>query len=120
MKPITQFQAVELLRAQMEEIPMFKVYYTMKSMKLKGIHQPTTKLMRACFAIHSAGLPITTALLSAMLDKDAGTLVQSLHLLGDKSCLILKRKNKHRGRGGPYEWSVHPVFLNHFYGEEDE
>jgi len=92
----------------------------MKLMKLKGIHEATTTLMRACFAIHSAGLPVTTSLLSAMLNKNAGALVQSLHLLGGRRIIKIKRKDKHRGRGGPYEWRVHPVFINHFYGEKDE
>jgi len=120
-KPITENQAIELLQTMMDEIPNHKVYFTMREMKLKGMRSTTINYMRACLAIYSAGLPITSALVDTLLDKNPYTSLQALHNLGDKNCLLFKRGNKSRwGRGGAYEWVIHPVFLKHFYGEIDE
>jgi len=115
-KVITELQAIELLQTMMDEIPIFKVYYTMREMKLKRLHTSTVKYMRACLAIHLSGLPITTDLLSAIIDVKRVSTIPMLHSLGDKNCLVLKRMHGKKN----YEWVVHPVFLKHFYGEIDE
>lgn len=115
-KPITDLQAVELLQTIMEEIPAFKVYYTMKEMRLQRLHRSAVNYMRACVAIHSAGLPITTGLIGALVHKSVGNTLTMLHSLGDKNCLVLKRALDKRS----YEWAVHPLFLKYFYGDKDE
>lgn len=124
-KPITDLQAVELVQTMMKEIPIWKIHYTFKLMKLKNIRQPTKEKMRGCLALHSVGLPITTELLAAVLGLTKKTqrygLIGSLHGLGDKYCLVLKRGDKQSiGPGEPYEWAVHSLFLKYFYGGEDE
>jgi len=112
-KPITQMQALELLRNTMKEIENWRVLFAFKRMKLKHMREPTVNLMRACLAVHQHGLPVTTNLVGAMLEAQGRartTLHSRLHALGDKHCLVLKRMGN-TGRGSPYEWVVDPVFL---------
>ena len=113
---MTDFQAVELIRNQMEEIPIHRVYYTMKQMRIKPVTPKMVKRMRGCLSIHLMGLPITTRLLGEVLNRPSGGLPQPLHNLGDKNCLVLKRGSKRTG----HEWVVHPVFMRHYNGEIDD
>ena len=121
-QPITEMQAIEILRNTMKEIPAYKVYYTMKLMKLSRIYAVTVRKMRACLAIHLHGLPITTTLLNSVVkeaptDSDLPGAVTLLHSLGDKNCLALKRGTKSKKR---LQWMVSPVFLKYYNGEMED
>jgi len=120
-KALTEEKAVEkvvgIMKHIMEEIPHHKVYFTMREMKLRRISEATTDYMKACLAIHSCGFPITTFWVQKILGKDRASLAQTLHGLGDKNCLTMKRKVQ-SGRGGAYEWVINPVFLKYYNGEQ--
>lgn len=121
-QPITEMQAIEIIRNTMKEIPAYKVYYTMKLMNLSRIYAVTVKKMRACLAIHLHGLPITTPLLNSVLiespsQSDLPGAVTILHSLGDKNCLVMKRGTKSKKR---LEWVVSPVFLKYYNGEMED
>jgi len=118
--PITEMQAIEILRNIMNQIPHHKVYFTMKELKLRRIRTETVDMMRACLAIHHSGLPITTELISILLGKTRGYLAGSLHGLGDKQCLTLKRGESSKGRGDPCQWLINPLFIKYYNGEKDE
>ena len=114
MSDINDMQALEAIANIMEKIPNENVYGTMRSMKLRRIRTPTVNYMRACLALHSVGLPITSNLV-AFLTKtlpfsaaDISATVCALHNLGDKHCIVLKRSDAQRRH---YEWVVDPVFL---------
>jgi len=117
---MTEFQAVEIIRNKMEEIPVWKVYYTMKLMKLNPVTTTMAQRMRECVAIHLLGLPITTDLLGAVEGKQRKrqryNLASRLHNLGDKHCLTLKRGITAKG----LQWMVHPVFLRHYNGKAEK
>ena len=111
--PITQMQAIELLRNTMNELENWRILFAFKRMKLKHMREQTVNLMKACLSAHQYGLPITTDLMGAILDaqgRKQTAISSKLHTLGDKHCLVLKRGIT-RGRGAPYEWLVDPVFL---------
>jgi len=105
---MTEMQALEHLMNIMDQIPNENVYGTMRSMKLKRIKTPGVNYMRACLALHSVNLPITTSLVAALTNKRKSTTLSALHGLGDKHCLVLKRSDEKRGY---YEWIIDPVFL---------
>lgn len=118
--PITQMQAIEILKNVMNDIPYYKVYFTMREMKIKGIFKKTVELMRACLAINHVGLPITTKLVSSLLDKGRQTATVSLHILGDKQCLTMIRRESSTGAGLPIHWLVNPLFMKYFNRENSE
>lgn len=114
-EPLTEMQAIEAIKDIMNQIEYHTIYFTFKSMKIKHIRKPTVETMRACLALHLSGLPVTSSLLSHILDfktkSQMSAIVGRLHQLGDKHCLTLKRM----GSGGiGFEWAVNPVFLKHY------
>ena len=121
-QPITEMQAIELIRNTMKEIPTHKVFFTMKLMKLTRIYAVTVQKMKACLALHLHGLPITTSLLTSLMKEspnlsDMSGAISTLHSLGDKNCLVLKRG---MGTAKHLEWMVSPVFLKYYNGEMED
>jgi len=120
---IPQSQVVEMIHSQMEKIPTYKIYYTMKMMRVKPLVQTRVDKMRACFAISKVGLPITTHLLGWVLGigerRRRYGLVRVLHTLGDKQCLTLKRGSR-VGMGYPHEWIVSALFRKYYDGDWEE
>ena len=121
-QPITEMQAIEIIRNTMKEIPAYKVYYTMKLMKLTRIYSATVEKLRACLAIHLHGLPVTTTLVASVIKKsptytDVSGIVTTLHSLGDKNCLVLKRGTRKMRN---LEWVISPTFMKYYNGEMED
>lgn len=107
--------AVELFEQVMnlfEKVPTHRVYFTLKMMKIKRVQERTVEYVRACVALHEAGLPVTTELIRAMgvSLKPLG----ALHTLGDKNVLTMKRG----GKSKLHIWTLNPAFLKHYYEGE--
>jgi len=111
MSQTTQ-DAIDLLIETKDKIPNYKVYYTMKGMNLKFIHPATVEYVKACLALHTFNLTITTNLVSKIMDK--GYSATMLHSLGDKHILVLKRSDK---KSINLEWIIDPTFLKYYEGE---
>ena len=110
MSAITQMQDIVLIQDYMKEIEPFRVTFALKRMKLKHIRTSTVKLMRACIALHDFGLPVSTDLVSTVLEARRTNILARLHTLGDKKCLLLKRRSI-KIPGHPLEWTIDPLFL---------
>ena len=112
MSAITQMQAVELIRDHMKKIEPTNIIFAFKRMRLKPIRTSTVELMAACIAIHDLGLPImprvVTAVFGGKTDKNQG-----LHTLGDKKCLLLKRRDINK-KPHHLEWTIDPLFLENY------
>lgn len=120
-------QAVELMQNRLQELHDIveatnHLNLTFRRMKVKYVQKTTRERMLGCLTIQEFGLPITAERLCYVLGFDPhdqnqrSNQLQSLHVLGDKHCLTMKRGTKEK----TYEWVVHPLFLKYFYGEEDE
>jgi len=113
MSAITQMQAMELVQNYVEKVEPFRVVFAFKRMKLKPIRTTTVDLMRVCLAIHDFGLPITTETTSLVSGIDRNNLISRLHTLGDRKCLLLKRRDI-SPQGQPLEWMIDPLFLENY------
>ena len=78
---------------------------------LKNIKKETVETVKACLAIQKFNLPITSYLVESLVGKIR---IGSLHMLGDKEVLILKRTGRQK-----LEWIINPIFLK-FYNREIE
>ena len=106
---LTPDEAILILKKETEKIENWKIVFAFKRMKVKPIYTASIELMKACIVLHNNGLPILTGLLSEIMNKSASTIGMSLHILGDKKCLIFKRGvNRAYGRN---EWMLNPLFM---------
>lgn len=105
-------QAIELIRDYYDKLENWRIVWAFKKLKMKFIREATVELMKVCLALNAYGLPITTRLASSILEKGVATIGMSLHILGDKKCLILKRGLT--GSYGSNEWVVSPLFMDNY------
>ena len=54
--------------------------------------------------------------MTTILKKVDKSVLAQLHNLGDRHVLVLKRSDV----GRPYEWTLSPVFRQHYYGSAEE
>ena len=117
MSAMTEMQAVELVQDHMKQIEPTNVYFAFKRMRMKHIRTSTVNTMRACIALHDYRLPITTRWVGIIkgIEKkeDQYGLGPQLHGLGDKKCLLLKRRDI-TVPGYPNEWTIDPIFLANY------
>ena len=113
MSAITQMQAMEMAQDYAKNIEEFRVVFAFKRMRLKLIRKTTVKLMSVCIAIHDFGLPITTETVSIVAGVDRSNILSRLHTLGDRKCLLLKRRDI-SPQGQPLEWMIDPLFLENY------
>lgn len=111
---MTEFQAIEVVRNVEREIPLGRIEIALRLMKVKPMRQSTKDKMRTCLAMHLLGLVITTDLFGAVrgIKKTRARYNQagSLHTLGDKKCLMLKRGKS----GQALQWLVSPAFMKQY------
>lgn len=111
---IAQFHLVELIRNKIYEVAPWRVETALRLMKVKPLRGDTIEKMRACVAIHLTGFPITTDLFGYVVGIENKhkryPQATSLHLLGDKNCLMLKRGK----RGTTLEWIVSESFMKYY------
>ncbi len=116
-KAMTDMQAVELIQDHMKQIEPFRVVFAFKRMRMKHIRKSTVDTMRACIALHDYRIPITTRWVGTIRGiekvKDQYGLSPQLHGLGDKKCLLLKRRDISI-MGHPNEWTIDPIFLANY------
>jgi hypothetical protein len=105
-----------LVKEKSEEVDEVKVYFTLRKMKLKHLKSSTIEAVKYAVALTELGLPITVPLMTALLGKVHESVLAQLHNLGDRHVLVLKRSDV----GGPYEWTLSPVFRQHYYGSAEE
>ena len=113
MSAITEMQAMELVQDYAKSIEPFRVVFAFKRMKLKPIRKSTVEFMRVCIAIHDFGLPITTEVVSLVSGVKRGNTISRLHTLGDRKCILLKRRDV-SPQGQPLEWTIDPLFLENY------
>lgn len=101
------------LTERMKQIDETWLYYTTRKYKAKRI-VGSLDLLKAIIVLHEAKLSITSLLLSALINRDQSSIVASMHMLGDKHIVTLKRKlgNRH------YEWLLNPQFEGYLYAKE--
>ena len=112
-KTLTAMQAMELVQDYAKDIEEFRVVFAFKRMRVKPIFKSTVALMKACIAIHDFGLPITTETLSLVTGSRRSNFTRRLHMLGDRKCLLLKRRDI-SPQGQPLEWTIDPLFLENY------
>lgn len=95
---------IKALKLTMENIDDVKLHFKLKQYHARFMHlqNPTLK---ACIALDQFGLMITTNIVSTLTNRDLQNVHKTLHCLGDKHLLVLKRKRRLR-----YEWLLHPTF----------
>ena len=114
----TDLERVEEIKERAREIENYRIYYTMKLMKVTPLTDKAVERMRMCLAIHEFGYPITTNLLGNVegTERRNGSyrLARPLHYLGDKNCLILRRGG---AKSKEHRWHVSPTFLRYYNGD---
>ena len=105
-------EIIDQIRDAMKEIPNHKIYFTLRSMRLKYVRKETVELVKACVILDEIGLPITISLISSILNIPESAATTRLHNLGDKHVLIL-----HRQGSRTFKWSLSNLFKKHYSGE---
>ena len=110
---LSDSEVFEKIMDSFNSIEDYRVYYTMKLMRIRTVTDKMVERMKACLAIQSVGSYVTTHLAGQVLKVEnrsqLGRLITALHNLGDRECLLLKRDFKHR-----ITWMVNPIFLKYF------
>ena len=112
-KPISIEGLSELIKRKVAMVPFECVYFVLRKMRVKPLKKQTVETMRICLAIHRLGFPITVSMVAGLRGRVQGTTTDSLHMLGDKKCLILLRGSRSRLS----RWIVSPDFLRYFNGD---
>jgi len=107
---------LELVRREASTIPTEQVYFALKKMRIKWIYTQTVETMRFCLAVHRLGLRVTSPLMAALRGNSESSVMETLHMLGDKKCLTLLRGSK-KDR---LQWIVSPIFLDHYDGGQGD
>lgn len=96
----------KLVHGEMEKVDDVRLFYELRRKQLKFFQKQTThiKLLIVLTKLH---LPITSAMVRFLLNKSSSHNIDSLHSLGDKHLLILKRVIGRR-----YEWMASPLLLD--------
>lgn len=103
---ISYGDAIKLIEKHYEEIPHYAIYYSMKQWGSPKVYKSTAKVVRMCVAIDDLGLPITSRMVSDLLDKNTNSLLTTLHNLGDQGILLLTSQTI----GNALVWIVNPKF----------
>ena len=124
-------EVLEYIQEHYDHVDEVQVYYVLRQYHVRKLRESGRELVRWCVAIERAGFTITSPLLSYVTGRSIGNLISTLHNLGDRHILILKRKPlaryKQRGHEATrffqhvaLEWQVHPAFLKYFNGVKEE
>lgn len=101
----TEQEVIQLVRREMEKLNESKVYFECRRAKIRYVYT-SLPIIRCVIALQNLGLPITTKMVSVVLDKSQSNVIVQLHSLGDKNILCLKRQT-----GKSYSWIVAQWFL---------
>lgn len=106
-------EVVDLIKDRVQEIENYRVYYTMRGMKIRYIRDTTVDTVRYCIALQELGLPITAQLVSELEGTTTQSVRNKLHTLGDKHVLTMVRGTK----SPVNRWVLNPMFTDKYYGE---
>jgi len=81
---------VEMIRRVAERIDDTRLHYELKRLKFRA-HTRTRQYVKVCIAITKLRLPITAALVSAVIGSSPKATMEVLHNLGDKGLLDFDR-----------------------------
>lgn len=107
---------IDLIHDKVQEVENFRVYYTMRDMKIKYITETTVNTVRYCIVLHELGLPITAQLISTLEGRTTQNLRNKLHTLGDKQILTMIRG----ADSSINRWILNPLFSNKYYGNNKQ
>ena len=115
---MTDEEAFELIRNRVKEIDNTRVYFCLRTMKVKPISTKIVENMKICIAITEMKLPITLRLFSYLRGYKIThqTLLGTLHTLGDKKVITLVRgdfKDWYTCR-----WLLGESFSKLYYGDK--
>jgi len=97
-KPLSVQDVLMRVRLKIKEIDEVRLYYELRKRQIKYCRN--TKILKIVIGLVVSGFPITSNLVKAMGEyNDVGDVIASLHLLGDKHLLVLKRV-----LGKRYKW----------------
>jgi hypothetical protein len=103
---LTMDEIFKLVHGEMEKIDDVKLFYELRKRQLKYFYHQRIYL-KVVIALTKLHLPITSSMLSFIMSKRSSLNIPSLHCLGDKHLLILKRVI-----GRHYEWIASPLLLD--------
>lgn len=108
-------EVLQLIRERIASINRTHVYYALRRYKYRPIREPTLDIVVFCLAIDSLGLPITYDLIQSLRPHVTSPKCNysSLHNLGDKNILVLRRERQRILR-----WLIHPEFKRILSGED--
>lgn len=87
------------------------VFFEMRRWGVKYIVPETVEMMKVILTLDYLGLPITTNIVSNIMDKEYNTTISSLHRLGDKDVISLDNEGKH------LTWKVNNEFKKNLDGK---
>lgn len=101
----TEQEIIQLVLREMEKLNETKVYFECRRAKIRYVYN-SLPMIKCVVALQNLGLPISTRIVSFVLDKPQNNIIVKLHALGDKNILCLKRE-----LGKSYSWVVAQWFL---------
>jgi len=102
-KMLTEKDLKDLVLKEIGKLNDVKIYYECK--RISTYLSRSTKYVKVCIALTNLGLPINAYTVSFIVNRGISTVISSLHSLGDKNILLLKRnRNKY------FEWIIRPSF----------
>jgi len=111
-----QNEAIQVIRERSDQVDNTRVYACLRAMRFSPIFIRTVENLKICIALHELKLPINTALLSAIREKEVTYMIASLHMLGDKKVLTLRRSEQGKGPRG-LSWILSSTFTDLYYGK---
>ncbi|MFZ7138786.1 MAG: hypothetical protein ACOWW1_10275 [archaeon] len=102
ISPLSEADIIALVKEEMNKLDDVRLFYTCRQFNVK---QKQLKYVRCLLALDELGLPINSLWVHDILQTDYRSALVSLHNLGDKHVIVLKRK-----KGRQLEWVLHPFF----------
>jgi len=101
---LTVNDVLRLVHEEMDKIDEVRLFYELKKRKLKYV-KLQQRILKVVIALAKMRLPITSCMVNAVFNYDrVNKVIPSLHNLGDKHLLVLKRVI-----GRHYEWIPSPM-----------
>jgi len=101
---------IKEVRTRAKKIENSTIFFEMRRWGLKNVLQETVEFTKILIAISSMGIPITSNMVSAIMDTTYGNALSSLHRLGDKNIIFL-------ANGKILTWTLNPEFKERLTGK---
>ena len=108
---------INLVRVKAQQYDEAKIYYTLRSLKIKHITSKQVRAIQCFLALRDLGFKfVTTQLFASVMNISSIAAGELLHRLGDKGIIVLLRELKHRS----FRYMLSEMFLSKLHEENQQ